>query len=200
MNSEKDLSHTRQVILPFALDPPEQSVMYGSTYRRSSTTQVDVPFLPLGLLFWGATKDTFVSSVRSGNMAEVGAAHRPIPARYFEARKTFAELIALAEKGELPKHIADNQILEMHEISPGCMMSVETIGPYESFCVWGTTYRAEQPRQLACISKSGDRFNGVISDRTLRGTRPLFTVETPSEDSCSELLSSFMRKQHHRGY
>lgn len=191
---------TRQILLSF----PGQDLLRNAPHSLHST-YLNRPFLPLGLLFWGATDETFVTGVRVGNQRDLDASSvgTRIPARYFEAGKTFAELSALADVGELQGAVELRQLLQLGEVYSGNQVNVEVEGPFESFCMWGLTSDGQAPMLVRVQKqvKSGplrleepplESWLGEVIRRELAGDRVTFEVEGPSPEVVSGLIAAFM--------
>lgn len=196
---------TKQVLLSF---PNARAQPSGHVAMHSSG--VYTAFLPLGLMFWGATEETFVRSVRVGNQVHVDLSTQEgrIPARYFQAGKTFSELLALADVGELQGAVEARQVLKMTQANAGSLVGVQVEGPFESFCMWGLTRDGEPPLlvRIARQTKQGplrpeepslDNWLGELIARELEGDRVEFECEGPTPEVVSGLVASFMA-QHKR--
>ncbi len=196
---------TKQVLLSFPI--PHSVGSAGMTMNHQ--VMVTGPFVPLGLLFWGATEDTYVRNVRVGNTFAVDINHieARIPARYFETGRTFADLLALADAGELQGAIEPRQVIQMAQADLGNMIGVQVEGPFESFCMWGLTGEGRLPllvrvdRQV----KQGplrpeepplESWLGEVIERELAGDRVAFEVEGPSPEVVSGLIAAFMARKH----
>lgn len=189
---------TRQMVIGFhpfkgsERNPPDQVISLCET--------LPTEFLPLGLFFWGATKETLVS-VRCGNVCQGG--YNPIPAQLFETGRGFNELLALAERNEIsvPKGC---QLFEMEEISPQVMLTLQIQGPFENVAAWGLVYeRNRRPyTRIEVEYKEGSRHDGPIEhfhvgrliEFTLRGERVALEVKSPTEEGACRLLESFSKK------
>lgn len=181
----------KQVLLTFN----EGNFLPFSAYGRTIDThvsQVQLPFLPKGLIIWGATGDTLVHGVKVGNMSEVEISGlAPIPGRYFEQGLSFADVERLAESGELDLNLAARQQLDMSEAAPGTQISVAISGPYDRFVVWGTTYaRYDGPHRLATVAQldNSTMFSGRLDEVRLSGLQTLLNVTAPSAEVAAQLL------------
>jgi hypothetical protein len=168
---------TKQVLLSF---PGQELRRQGP--KSLHETYTNRPFLPLGLMFWGATQDTFVTAVRVGNDMGLDASSlgMRLPALYFQAGKTFAELAALAEVGELNGAVELRQLVQLGVAYTGNTLRVEVEGPFESFCMWGLTGDGQAPLLAQIVS------------RELAGDRTTFECEGPTPEVVSGLLATFM--------
>lgn len=189
---------TRQVLVGFDFD---------RTCVRPATTQTSLvevahrPFLPLGLLLWGTTSDTFVQRVSVRNLCELSLSSTRLPARYFESGRSMAEVIALADRGELELTLAERQVLEMEVAEVGNQLLVQLEGPFSDACLWGLTYTSSGPTKTATIvyqprgSKKGDGterdregYEGSVIAHRLGGDVVTSSVWAPSEASAVALL------------
>lgn len=195
---------TRQILLSF----PGGDVIQSAGNKSTHHTFVYQAFLPLGLLLWGATDETFVKRIRIGSTSDGDLAswgEGAIPGRYFEARKSFAELQRLAELGELIGAVDAMQVLQMREAEPGCQITVDIDGPVTQFCMWGLTHDGESlPPKLARVvyqRKQGPirpeepelgSWLGEVIERRLSGDTPVFEVEAPTAEVAASLISTFL--------
>lgn len=158
------------------------------------TTSLHSEFLPLGLLFWGATHETFVTDVRVGNQSgQVSRGVARIPARYFETGKSFDELVELAEQGELALEVKERQLLQMNTVGLGVYLQVGTEGPFESFCLWGLSPVSFEQKLTSNIERvENDKgltgYRGTLVRSTLVGDITEYEAKAPSEASIVQLL------------
>ena len=184
------LPGTRQVLLTFPDVGGNERDFDGHRVVRFCE-QVQLPFLPKGLVIWGATTDTLVHGVKVGNMTEVEiGGYAPIPGLYFQQGRTFEELQLLADVGELERGFEVRQQLEMHEAAPGTQITVALSGPYDRFCVWGSTYIDGRPHRRATIGKAqqSEQFTGQLDEVTLGGVRTVLEVTAPDAKTAADLL------------
>lgn len=155
---------------------------------------VDVPFLAKGIVIWGATKETMILDIKAGNAVAFAAAWNPIPARYFEAPagRSFEDLIALAEAGDLADALHVRQQLEAsYEMQTGTYFRIQMQGPFESVCAWGLTQAYDIPPVKADIVQlDNGRFRGMLHRSSLSGTRPTVEVEAPTSADAAALLGT----------
>ena len=193
------LPGTKQVLLTFneALMRPRSS---GARTIDTYVEQVSLPFLPKGLLLWGATEDTFVHCVKVGNTNEVEiGGYAPIPGRYFTTGRTFADIERLADAGELELAIEARQQLEMREAAVGVQIVVALSGPYDRFVLWGLTYsRYEGPHRKAMVERVGDSamYAGRLDEVRLAGVQTLLDVTAPDARIAAELLIGLSQGRH----
>lgn len=185
------LPGTRQVLLAFG----EGSIRPRDVGGRSAdvySEQVQRPFLPKGLIIWGATGDTLVHGVRVGNMSELDVGGcSPVPGLYFAQGRSFEEIVRLAEAGELVLSTAARQQLEMHEALPGTLVVVSISGPYDRLCMWGTTYVQGGPHRRAVVEALGEGrgFLARLDEVTLGGVRTVLDVTAPDAQTAAQLLA-----------
>lgn len=163
-------------------------------------------FLPRGLFIWGATEDTYVTRLQSGNQIEgdVNVQSR-IPARYFGAGKTLEVMRELAERGELEGAVEPRQILAMQKVEPGVLVRLDIDGPFENACLWGLTRdsaMAPPPRRarielltvtgpLRPEERSESRWVGEVIESKLDGDRVVFEASGPSAEVVATMISAF---------
>lgn len=187
---------TKQVLLGF----PDTARSRSRDQENRSCVGIQRPFLPKGLLIFGATSDTYVHRIAIGAQCEVEISGERIPGRYFETGKTFAELEALASQGEIEGAVHPRQVFEMVEAQPGYNITVHTSGPYESLCLWGLTYAGGSPvRHVVVEQEPGDpalarvgvharSWQGRVIEHGLGGERLLVSVQGPSPEIVAQLL------------
>ena len=202
----------RQVLLGF---PEEQlrQVQLEMTLasRQASVTlvkDVTMPFAPLGLFLWGTTNTTRVERINADNWIEGMAGWAPIPGKYFEQGQSFEELAALAREGQLDQATPLRQLLEMHEVLPGCRVRLEISGPFRNACFWGITYSDHRPVLRARVNerlpreKSGpataprEVWEGCLEELRLTADVLVGVVEAPSEESAVALLGVLRGSLH----
>ena len=154
------------------------------------TAAVYRSFLPRGLLLWGAKDSTRVHEIKVGNQIEgTITLNTGIPGRYFAAGKSFEELEALAELGELEGSVEPRQVLEMQEAAPGVSLRVVLSGPYDSLCLWGLTYAKGSSRgYVTKVVQTGLGWKGTMIERRLDGEHPVFEAEGPTAEVVATLL------------
>lgn len=190
---------TSQLLLPMELGPTCQP-----GYCMTLTSTVQVKFLPLGLLLWGATAETWVTNIRVGNRYEGCADFTSrIPGRYFAASKTMRQLIELAELGELEGAVEPRQILTMSEAAPGTHVGFDVEGPLDAACFWGISQTGPMLPLRARITEETvqgplrpeerreTRFVGVIIESRLGGDETVFEASGPTPESVSTLLAAY---------
>lgn len=170
---------------------------------QSFCESVMLPFLPKGLLLWGATGDTFVHTIKVGNVteAEVGGV-APIPGLYFEQGRSFDDIARLAEAGELDLALDARLQLEMREASPGMMITVALSGPFDRFCLWGSTYTDGRPYRrasVAALESNAHVFSGRVDEIGLAGVRTVLDVTAPDAATAAALLVG-LQAQHSARY
>lgn len=183
------LPGTRHALLSFDMPSRTRDVHGRAVATFSETPQL--PFLPLGLILWGATDETLVHGVKVGNMTEVEVGgFSPIPGRYFEQGRSFEDLQRLADAGELESAIDLRQQLMMDEAQPGTMVSVSLSGPCDRFVVWGRTYeQGVRPYSRAAIERlESGAYSGRLDYVGLKGIRTVLDVSTPDAQSAATLL------------
>lgn len=182
------LPGTKQVLLTFN----EARIRTGQGGRETYHEQPQFPFLPKGLLIWGATADTLIHSIKVGNLAELEiGGFAPIPARYFEQGRSFDELVRLAEAGELELAVEQRQLFEMTEASAGTTISVSISGPYDRFVLWGLTYLTHgRAHRRAVVERLESGFSGRLEEVGLSGIRTLLDVTAPDAATVATLLAS----------
>lgn len=183
------LPGTKQVLLSFseALRRPRD---VGGRSVDTYCEQIQIPFLPKGLIVWGTDDSTMVHSIKVGNIseAEIGGC-APIPGRYFEQGRSFEEIQRLAEAGELDVSLEARQQLDMTEAFPGGMVSIAISGSYERLCMWGVTYANGRPHRKASVQllESGG-YCGRVDEVGLSGIRTVLDVTAPDVKAVTELL------------
>lgn len=184
-------ANTRGILLTFPLPDVSVSQDVPRGRRMAFIAPCHVPFLPLGLAFWGATKDTYVNEVRIGNMSAAKASSDRIPARFFETGLSFEELARLAEQGELEGYLHDRQCLMMQEAYVGNTVRVEVEGPFETFVMWGRTYidGFDNMSRVSIVSEDG-HFRGTLYQSRLAGEFKRFEVTAPSEAEVSKIMAA----------
>lgn len=196
------LPGTRHVVLAF--DAQSVRRPRGAGEAQQFAQQVQTPFLPKGLMIWGATRDTFVQGVKVGNVSELEiGGYASIPGLYFEQGRSFEDILRLADAGELELSVQARQQLEMSEAAPGVMVSVTLSGPYERFCLWGVTYVTGGPHRRARVEALSDTlsFAGRIDELTLSGVRTVLEVTAPTAQIATELLVGLeASRRSARGY
>lgn len=149
-----------------------------------------IPFRPLGLFLAGVTGETTIRRLRCGNQSESNDAE--IPALYFASNRSFAELKALAARGELAPPA--NLVFEMDELSTGNTLSFEIRGPVTGACVWGLAYEGNRaPCERVEVSRNregSEGYAGRVLRSTLRGTEVVFEASAPTEDGVYRLIES----------
>lgn len=197
---------TKNILLSF---PYFDARSFAPGFSHMHQTTVDRPFLPLGLLLWGATDYTYVKSIRVGNCVDGDAnvCQSRIPGRYFEAGKTFEELLALAELGELEAAIEPRKVIQLQQAEPGVYVQVELEGPVDNLCFWGRTRTGAVAPLRASIEelvvygplrpdeKRESRFVGQLIDGGLASDSVIFEASGPSAEIVSTLLAA-----HASGY
>jgi hypothetical protein len=191
-----------QALLAFGLPDPRVTAATPAGQTQAFTSDyVQVPFLPRGLIVWGATADTFVERVRVGNTNEVEVSGMAIPARYFETGRSFDQIARLAAAGELEGAVGAHQLLDMRETSPGVLCSVALRGPFESFCVWGNIYLQGTPYLRGSVervegdNRSQDSYRGVLQEVGLAGLRTVLDVSAPDSRTAAELLAALRQSR-----
>lgn len=187
----------RQLVVGFELPPPAVTRAYPAGRLTQVLTAFSYAhgFKPLGLLFWGATEDTFVVERRVGNQSQHLNSSK-IPARWFESGRSFAELEALAEAGELGAVMAQDlrRVLPMDTIYSGVMLSVHVEGPFESLCVWGVLpsereglLGVEVDEAVGAEKAVARVYRQRVLDREI-----LFEATAPAEEDAVRLAQSFI--------
>jgi hypothetical protein len=181
-----------QRLLPFNIEGAIQdptAILPGEIHTWQEFPQL--MFKPMGILFWGATDQTYIKSVRCGNSHEVAVGGVDnIPARYFEAGKSFEEMKKLAELGELELSIPQRQIISMSTLEIGNSVSITTSGPFKNFCMWGKTPDGYGPLpQEVVIEKSGAEFKASVSQLTLDGPQELLVIRAPTSEDCAIIIA-----------
>lgn len=185
----------RQVVLAFneahVRSPRNGSGANSVTYAE----QVQTPFLPKGLIIWGADETTLVHGVKVGNVTELEiGGYAPIPGRYFESGRTFEDIQRLADAGELELALESRQRLEMTEASPGVQVCVSISGSYDRFCLWGTTYAHGAPFRRASVEATErGTFIGRVDEVGLGGIRTVLDVAAPDASTAAELVIGLSR-------
>ena len=194
------LPGTRQVLLAFNEGKIRSRPLGGSTIETYAET-AHVPFLPKGLMIWGATADTLVHGIKVGNMSEVEmGGYAPIPGLYFAQGRSFEDIQRLAEAGELELAVEARQQLEMHEASPGVHISVAISGPHDRFIVWGLTYLGGERHRTATVTPpapGGTAVMGRLDEFALSGVRTLLEVTAPDVRTVAELLVGLAPQRQH---
>lgn len=186
---------TKQILLSFITHGDTRKNDADTTYTYSQSVQI--PFLPLGLLFWGETKDTFIRGVRVGPMVEVDINSGRIPAHYFKAGRSIEQIRELAAQGELHGAVKAHQVIEMSEAPPGWSLHVSVQGPFEEFCMWGLTYADGHPHrrvELACDKDSN--WVATLSDMKLERDVPTLIAKAPRADLAAQLLIGLQHRGH----
>lgn len=193
------IAGTKQVLVDF---PGTGASGEGTT---TSCTVVHRPFLPMGLLFWGATDETFVTRIQSGVMSEGSlSGEGRIPARLFETDRSLTELRRLAELGELSGAVDARSVIEMEALPVGGVLSVGVQGPLRTLLAWGYTHVDGYPFTEVSIepepsgvagSPAGavraTSFTGVVTEHTLGGLRVRCRVRALHVDAVASLLMAF---------
>lgn len=183
------LPGTKQVLLAFNQGHVRPRDVSGR-HVESYTEYVNLPFLPKGLMLWGATGDTLVHTVKVGNTTEVeigGLA--PMPGLYFAQGRSFEDIVRLADAGELDVSIEARQQLEMNEAYPGNTVSVSLSGPCDRLVLWGVTYSLGGPHRRAVVEAlAGGGFSARLDEVTLRGIATVLDVTAPDAASAASLL------------
>jgi hypothetical protein len=152
-------------------------------------TNLQMVFKPMGLLVWGATDETSIREIIVGNSGEVTADWEPIPARFFETGRTFEEITALAEAGELALSLPQRQVLNIMTGYPGVSVRLALTGPFARFCVWGYTANAGEAAAVTEIVELPDgRFEGRTIIDTLDGEKVQGVVRAPGSLECAMML------------
>lgn len=179
------------------LPPPAVTRSFGVKENHSWHLSPYQVFQPLGLLFWGATEDTFITRMQIGNQEGASISGARLPAKYFSTGRSFDELKKLAAQGELQLSIPERQILDCPLLEMNCHLRVETVGPFESFCAWGIIhpdYANFRTVKVVCNDVAVGGYRGTIIDETMTGHRQRFAAEATTEAGCIQLLETFLGK------
>lgn len=194
-----------QALLAFDLAPPDVTRAFSGDEVRQWRGFCHGPFLPRGLLMFGATAETYVLRVMMGNMSEVEVSGMAIPGRYFETGRSFEQIARLADAGELAGAVGAHQLITMTESYGGAQAMVETQGPFESLCLWGSVYEQGTPYLKASVERvkgadrSEDYFRGQLHEVGLAGLRPVLDVTAPDARTAAELLAAMRSMPMGRG-
>ncbi len=161
---------------------------------------------PLGLFVWGATADTYVEWIGCGNAGQVMASQGRIPARFFETGRSFDEIKALADAGELELSTAQRQILNMDVLELGNQLTVRTVGPFENLVMWGVTLKQGVPPPAFAEVKF-ERSEGGTSYYRGRVLLPTFdgddyeacVIEAPTSGEVATMLAPQLADLRVRG-
>jgi len=177
---------TRQVVWGFEVTSE------GGDGSRHLLLAAQEAFLPLGLFVSGVTDQTTIGRIRVSNQGQDNGS--PIPALWFQTRKSFAELDALAKAGEIV--VPDSSFFQMDALEPGCHLRFEARGPIASACAWGLVYdRGARLKQRLSVTKQPDGSHlGKAVRHGLRGEEVLLEVTAPTELGASTLLQNW--RQH----
>lgn len=194
----KQIPGTRQVLLGFDEGVRPAPLLAARTTLRAIAHR---PFLPLGLLLWGVTDDTYVTRIQVGNLSDGNVSGQGrIPARLFETHRSLTELRRLAELGELPGAIDARAVMEMEAACVGALVTVELEGPCVNACLWGLTYTDGYPFTEIEVTRSGapglhppEGYAGRVREHTLDGVREKCKVSSPTVESVTALLAAFAR-------
>lgn len=146
-------------VSPFCLGFRSAAMQGG---EQSWEAIAQIPFRSHGLLVWGASKETFITSCEVGHIRQVMASQDPVPALFFESGMSFADLckrLCDAEgkllplkrrkaeqlasvaffSGWLVKHpkVQPHQLFSLDTASPGTSIVVKTRGPFDQLVLWG---------------------------------------------------------------
>lgn len=127
---------TVQKLLAFPCNPAGTRNLGPQSVMHWTADPQDL-FRPMGLQVWGATNVTLINDIRIGQFTEGTVNAGSIPAKFFEAGHSFAELENLAEQGKLDLVMPQRQRLKMRTAEVGHRITVVTQGPFESFAMWG---------------------------------------------------------------
>lgn len=197
----KPIPGTKQVLLDFPTAGMEARPQFAKT-ARTLTTVVHRPFLPMGLIFWGVTEDTYVTRIRVGAMAEGSVSDSGrIPARLFETKLALTELRRLADQGDLHGAVDPRSVMEMEDACTGACVALEVVGPMRDVCMWGLTYTDGYPSSEITIEPyvsedvsppnripGLEGYQGVVREHTLGGQRDRVKVTAPTIEAVTALL------------
>lgn len=186
----------RQTLIAFSPSEGKQSFRAIPPGRevKHVAERFHIEVLPLGLVIWGATEETFVVNIQVGNCYQFQS-YLPakVPARYFEPQKnmTFERLGELGARGELGQAFLDRQILPMNVAHPGVHIHVETEGPFESLAMWGIIREGHTPLEIVVRAAELGGFEGEVIEHGFLSDRSVFAAKAVTESGCSELLARY---------
>lgn len=117
-----------------------------------------IPFRILGLLLWGATKETWITRCQVRHCLQITASTDPIPALFFASALSFDELcrrLCQSDGSPLPygrgkepsdflegwlrehPRVAEHQLLQLQTLSIGDQVQIELEGPFYQLVFWG---------------------------------------------------------------
>lgn len=190
---------TKQILVPLR---PAEHVHRNTEGVLELRTQLQSPFLPLGLMLWGTTPATRVCAIQSLNYYEAGSHLGELPGSYFEEGRSFAELERLAASGDLAMSMPERKVLEMRETAPGELLGLVIRGPVDQACFWGLTYKQRGPlltqvvtpavipirRRSDAEEEDFHCYQGQVVMHELATDTVLSNVYAPSEESVARLL------------
>lgn len=178
---------TRQLVLGF--DEVPETYEAGDRFHPVRLP-IYCPFRPLGLFLQGVTAESWVRNIRCGNQSQTN--DQKLPATWFATHRSFAELKALAAKGELD--VPAGSVLEMDELSAGNSFSFEIRGPITGACLWGLVYDHDRvPCERVEVRRKTEGecgCEGRVLRSSLRGHEIAFEVTAPTEEGVYRVLES----------
>lgn len=148
------------------------------------------PFRPLGLFLAGVTAETQIRNLRCGNQSESN--DEPMSGLYFATHESFAELKALADRGEIAPPA--NLVFEMDALEAGNRLTLEIRGPVSCGAVWGLTYEGNRvPCERIEVMRNhegSEGYSGRVLRTTLRGSEVVFEASAPNEEGVYRLIES----------
>lgn len=179
-----ELPGTKQVVLGVPIE------RWGDVSQRTYRLDVQIAFLPCGLLLWGATEDTVIRRIQVGNQLEGVANCGGIPGLYFSHGHTFEQIVAMAECNELDLNVLARQQLQMEPAFPGVLLTLELEGPCDQACFWGRTFTRGRPYERATIERAGTgEYRGRLDQIGLQGIDTVLDVVAPTPEATAALLT-----------
>lgn len=175
-------THLSQSIVPL-LDPSH------TTGQRQWTAFPQVECVVVGLILWGATDETFVRHLFSGNEGLLpGCSNIAIPGRIFEERvRTPEEILDLVKRGDL-KPGDFKPVESRNSASPYNTLGVVLEGPCKAACLVVNMWRESAPPLEVKIEPAGiSGFVATVNRYTLHGVERVLRAEAPTAEICAEL-------------
>lgn len=184
----------RQKLLPF--DPPFSD---GDGRKTLVTRVLSGDFLPLGLCLWGVDDRTRITRVMVGNQENLMEGYGEIPASWFSSDKSFEELKALSEEGQLlPTGVLPKRLHRMDVAHLGNTLTVQIHGAVESGCFFGLSRDGSAPPSQAIRVEKNDRngdWTAIAVRRGLLADEEIGRATAPSLESASTLIGSLLGRR-----
>lgn len=185
----KDAPKADYFIYTFATADAPDTQLTRSGDSWYCAVDVQIPFLPLGLLLWGTTSETRVHTVSTGNRHSLSVnLNDDLPGSLFDpGDRSLEAVLEDAKAGKL----AVLERFELGEMLPGMMLTLRASGPCRKVAYWGKTYRdgVPRPRSASVALDKNSVWRGKLFELRLAGRVELLEVEAPTPEVAAQLLS-----------